>query len=370
MRFRITLLLMVSAIGLTLGIGAAAQQTPGFPSQLDDREFWRLVSDLSEPDGSFQDENYLSNETGYQRAIPRLKDAFKPGGIYVGVGPEQNFTYIAALQPRMAFVIDVRRQNMMEHLMYKALFELSSDRSDFVSRLFSRARPAGLTTRSTAEEIFQAFGSVPGDKRMLDVNLAAVLQVLTERHGFPLTMEDRASVGKVYNAFYEGGPELQYAFRGDTENHLTYAQMMTRTDADRKNWSYLAAEDNFQRVQQMQAKNLIVPVVGDFAGPKAVRAVGQYVREHGGTVDVFYVSNVEPYLFGAGTWKAFYENVKTLSVSESSVFVRTFFGATSRECRGTPFQSLTSLLSSIPDFLKDYSKGDIRTQCDLIPRSK
>ena len=70
--------------------------------------------------------------------------------MYLGVGPEQNFTYIVALQPKMAFIFDIRRGNMIEHLMYKALFEISTDRADFLSKLFSRPRPAGLDTRVDA----------------------------------------------------------------------------------------------------------------------------------------------------------------------------------------------------------------------------
>ena len=71
--------------------------------------------------------------------------------MYLGVGPEQNFTYITAVRPRMAFILDIRRGNLQEHLLYKALFELSADRAEFLSRLFSRPRAAGLTTDSTPE---------------------------------------------------------------------------------------------------------------------------------------------------------------------------------------------------------------------------
>ena len=84
----------------------------------------------------------------------------------MGVGPEQNFTYIAALKPAMAFIVDVRRGNLQMHLMYKALFEMSADRPDFVSRLFSRKRPAGLTAASNVRDIFQAYavGARPDDE--------------------------------------------------------------------------------------------------------------------------------------------------------------------------------------------------------------
>ena len=120
------------------------------PSRLSDQEFWKVVTDFSEPNGYFRSDNLLSNEIWLQYVIPELLSVTKPGQVYMGVGPEQNFTYIAALKPTLAFIVDVRRGNLDLHLMYKALFELSSDRVDFVSRLFARKRPEGLTARSAS----------------------------------------------------------------------------------------------------------------------------------------------------------------------------------------------------------------------------
>ena len=77
------------------------------------------------------------------------------------MGPDQNFTYIVALKPKIAFIFDIRRQNMLTHLMYKALIEQSTDRADFISRLFSRPRPAGLDTATTPEAMFAAFAWSP-----------------------------------------------------------------------------------------------------------------------------------------------------------------------------------------------------------------
>src|SRR5215467_8846062 len=114
------------------------------PSQYTDTEFWRIITDFSEPNGPFPYENFVSNEVSYQDILPDLTKIVKPGGAYLGVAPEQNFTYIAAIRPKVAFILDIRRQNMLELLMYKALFEMSADRVEFVSRLFSRPKPMGL----------------------------------------------------------------------------------------------------------------------------------------------------------------------------------------------------------------------------------
>ena len=118
------------------------------PAQLTDQEFWRLVDDFSEPNGYFRSDNLLSNENAYQHVIPTLQANLPTGGVYLGVGPEQNFTYLVALRPRIAFIVDIRRGNMNLHLLYKAFIELSSDRADFLSRLFARPRPANLTDKT------------------------------------------------------------------------------------------------------------------------------------------------------------------------------------------------------------------------------
>src|SRR5215510_8315581 len=108
----------------------------------------------------------MSNEDSALFVIPSLKETTKRGGVYVGVGSEQNFTYIAAIQPRLAFIVDIRRDNVFEHLMYKALFEMSDNRADFVSRLFSRKRPAGLNNTSDVKALFEAYRPIEADSSL------------------------------------------------------------------------------------------------------------------------------------------------------------------------------------------------------------
>src|SRR5262245_9107094 len=150
MKSTIVALLLAFILG---GIVTAAGPVPG---QLTDEEFWRLSSASSEPDGYFRSDNLLSNETNFQYVIPGLLEVAKPGRVYMGVGPEQNFTYIAALKPSMAFIVDIRHGNLDLHLMYKALFELSANRAEFVSKLFSRKQPANMNNESTANQLFSA----------------------------------------------------------------------------------------------------------------------------------------------------------------------------------------------------------------------
>src|SRR5205814_1616836 len=122
------------------------------PSSLTDQQFWKLINDFSEPGGNFIFEMYMSNEETLQEILPDLLGRVQPGGVYIGVAPEQNFTYIAALHPKMAFVIDIRRENMIELLMYKTLFEISENRAEFLSKLFSRPLRSTPAPQATVEQ--------------------------------------------------------------------------------------------------------------------------------------------------------------------------------------------------------------------------
>src|SRR5262245_12801611 len=160
---------------LLLDVRTAAE---ALPTQLTDQQFWKLSSDFSEPDGTFRSDNLLSNEQWLQYVIPDLVKSAKPGRVYVGVGPEQNFTYMTALKPSMAFIVDIRRGNLDLQLMYKALFELSADRAEFVSRLFSRRQPDGLDEQSTAAHIFKAFSHLERSQPLYDETLGSIRRQL------------------------------------------------------------------------------------------------------------------------------------------------------------------------------------------------
>ena len=172
-------------------------------SRLTDPEFWKLASGFSEADGTFHSENLVSNEAAFQSILPQLEAAAVSGRAYVGVGSEQNFSYIATVRPSLAFIVDVRRGNFDLHLLYKALFELSADRADFVSRLFSRKRPADLAPSPSASAIFAAYEKAAPSPELYERNLAAVWAHLTTKHGLALSPDDKRGLAFVYDAWFK-----------------------------------------------------------------------------------------------------------------------------------------------------------------------
>jgi hypothetical protein len=319
----IAALAVLGGLGRPAPVRAAADT---LPERLSGQEFWTLSQTLSEPNGFFRSDNLVSNEIWFQWVIPELLTRSREGSVYLGVGPEQNFTYIAALKPKMVFITDVRRGNLHMHLMYKALFELSADRAEFVSRLFTKRRPQGLTAKSTATEVINAFWDVPTSaESVYKENLKAIEDHLTKTRGLPLGKDDLDGIEYCYWSFYWYGPRINYSSSSNSNgrgNFVTWGDLMIAADAAGLSRSFLASEDTFNVLKDLHQRNLIVPVVGNFAGPKALRAVGRYVREHGATIAAMYLSNVEQYLVQDGIWNAFCGNVASMPLDDKSTFIR------------------------------------------------
>src|SRR5262245_34846297 len=185
---RSTPALLLLLLCCVLLAGPACVRNSGLSAALNDKQFWALIEAVSEPPGSFNvTENFVSNERRFAENIRQLQST---GGVYVGVGPEQNFSYIAGLRPRMAFIVDIRRENLNLHLLYKAVFELSSDRADFISRLFSRPCPPGLESSATIEEIFTRYDAVAPSPEHYERTRTLVHDRLLKTRGLPLSPAD------------------------------------------------------------------------------------------------------------------------------------------------------------------------------------
>jgi hypothetical protein len=291
----------------------------GLPSSLSADELWRLSTALSEPPGAFtHSDNLVSNEAYFVHTIRLLQST---GGAYIGVGPEQNFSYIARLRPEMAFIIDIRQENRSLHLLYKALFELSADRADFLSRLFSRKRPDDLRRTARVEDLFTAYAAVAPDRGLHDANARSIRERLLEIRGLPLSSDDLAWIDYAFEAFYSDGPDIHYGrSRPKDTPGPSYRALMTATDMRGLSRSFLSSEEGFAFVKDLHSRNMIVPVVGDFAGPAAIRRTADYLRQHGAVVNAFYGSNVEVYL-NRDRMRAFCGNLAMLPHDARSWFI-------------------------------------------------
>ena len=338
-----------------------------------DSSFAGVIARLSESGGYFDSDNIISNEASYLQIASQLTKVGVHGGVYIGVGPDQNFSYIALIRPRVAFMLDVRRDNMMEHLLFKSLFVSSRNRLEYLLRLFGKAVPPDIeswTGRSTSE-ILAAFA----DARLDSQTVAAARRLSNERiarFGVPLTAHDREMIDRYRSAFVSEGLDTRYSSigRNNRGDYPSFGRLMMETDRAGRQISYLADENAFQFVRTMQLNDRIIPVVGNVAGDKALKAIGQYAAERGLNVSAFYLSNVEQYLMGRdGGFDEYARNVKTLPHDSTSVIIRSFFGrfgATHPLYVAGRGSVSTSMIEPMNSFLRAFAAGELTNYSALV----
>jgi hypothetical protein len=356
----------VLALALAVHAAAPGRTAAGdLPARLGDAAFWGLVEQFSEPDGYFDSDNLVSNEDAFQAVVPELASTVPPGRIYLGVGPDQNFTYILAVRPKLAFVTDVRRGNLHLHLLYKALFEMSADRSEFLSRLFGRRRPAGAGPATPIAALLAAYrDAAPDASLQAETTRRIARQLGPER--FALRRDDLPAIAAIHSEFVRAGPDLRFVSSRGGSWYPTYMDLQLATDRAGVHRGYLASEAQYARLRELQRANAIVPVVGNFGGPKALREIGRYLRQHDEVVGTFYASNVERYLFRDGLWDDFAANLASLPVDGSSTLIRSCFDS----CSAPTDSRAVTLLDSMATLTSDAAAGRVRTYWDVLARSR
>ncbi len=333
--------------------------------------FAALSEQLSEPNGDFDTDNLISNESSYLHVMPALEQGGVTGGAYIGVGPDQNFSYIARIRPASAFIIDIRRDNLLLHLLFKAIFSASRNRLEFLSILTGRQAPDRLDTWRDAS-IEKIVMSVDQAKPLAAPALAANAERLHDamrRTGITLSDRDLTTIDRFHGQFIRAGLGLQFQSTGRParEYYPTYRDLLLETDRRGRQLCYLASEDDFQFVKSLEARDLIVPVVGNIAGPKALAAIGQEISRRGEKVSAFYDSNIENYLFRDGSFPRFVENVKKLPHTGKSVIIRSLFGGYQLP-ESVPGYYSTSAVQTIDQFLANCGSARCRGYFDLLKR--
>lgn len=360
-------------------LAQSAAQPARQPESLSAAEFSRLSREMSEEGGFFRSDNFTSNETAYLTVVDKLRQLGAVGGAYVGVGPEQNFTYIAKIRPRIAFIVDIRRQAILQHLMYKAVFHLAPDRAQFLALLLSRPLPKekGPTPKSDLTETLDYFSQALADEKAYAANLAAIRRTIQDDFQYPLSEIDQKGLEYVYSTFRDDG--LQISYRSGSNNpgggfgggggfrggFPVLKDLIAQTDLNDKLGNFLASNEDYEFVRGLHRKNLIIPVVGNFGGTKALAAVGDYLRKNGLTVTAFYTSNVEQYLFDNDVFTAFAANVRKLPLGDKSLFIRSASGRYPHPAR-LPGHRAATLLQLMNVFLKDFDEGLYRNHVDLV----
>jgi hypothetical protein len=359
---------------------APAKQSTSQPESLTAAEFSRLSREMSEEGGFFRSDNFTSNETAYLTVVNKLKQLGASGGAYLGVGPEQNFTYIAKIRPKIVFIMDIRRQAVLQHLMYKAVFHHAPDRVQFLALLLSRPLPKekAVTTKSGLSDILGYFSQAPADEKAYTANLAKIRKTIQEDFQFPFSENDQKGLEYVYSTFRDDGLNISYRSGnnnpgggfgggggGSRGGFPVLKDLIAQTDLNGKTGNFLASDDDYEFVRGLHRKNMIIPVVGNFAGPKALGAIGEYLKKNGFTVTAYYLSNVEQYLFDGDLFTNWANNVRKLPLTDKSLFIRSASGRFQHPA-ALPGHRAATLLQQMTVFLKDFDAGLYKSHFDLV----
>ena len=338
----------------------------------DHKAFAALSNKLSEQGGYFDSDNLISNETSYLHVLGKLRELGVSGGVYVGVGPDQNFTYISKIRPRMAIIIDIRRDNLLQHLLFKALFERSRNRIEYLCNFFGKPFPKtkGWEQRPV-KEIVEYIDGAASDAKLFEKNLKNVKQDV-QKYGMALSQTDIDTIAKIYNAFYSAGLDIRYSsyHRPPRSIYPTYRDLLLERDLSGQAQNYFNSEDDYQFLKRLEEQDLIVPVVGDLSGPQALKAIGQYVTDMKERVSAFYVSNIEFYLQRQGTFDKFVENLKHLPIDNRSLMIRSYFNYYAPpHPQAEPNHFSTQLLQRIEDLIKQCASGECESYNDIVTKN-
>ncbi|MEQ1691233.1 MAG: hypothetical protein ABMA00_08115 [Gemmatimonas sp.] len=350
-------LLAVTALAVATPASAPGQSATivrGAPDSIAD--FAGLIRRLSDAGGFFNTDNLISNEQGYQQVLGAIDRLGVRGGAYIGVGPDQNFTYIARTRPRIAFIADIRRDNLLQHLMFKALFARSRNRAEFLALWTGRPVPStiGQMGERSVQALLQWIDSTPVGATSAQ-RARAIVREEVQRSGVQLSPQDLATIGRFHDAFINEGLELRFTTTGRAPQpyYPSLRQLILEHDASGRMRGFLVDEEDFQFLKSMQRRNLIVPITGDLAGAQTLPGIGRYLAEIGSRVSVLYVSNVEDYLLQDGRFSAYAQWVRALPRTESAVMIRSYFGSGYGHPESTPEYYATQLLQSMRTFVTD-----------------
>jgi hypothetical protein len=349
------------AVSLAAAIGLSARG-PRAP-------FAELVARLSEVPGFFDSDNLISNEKSYLQVVPELREAGLKGGAYVGVGPDQNFSYIAQTKPAIAFIVDIRRDNLLLHLLFKALFQLSTTRAGYLSQLLGRPVPDDTDgwRRADIERLVAHVEGAPLPPPALAALRARVDSAIAA-FGVPLSDGDVATIGRFHQTFIERGVSLRFESMGRPARpyYPTLRELLLETDGAGRRCSFLATEADFQFVRSLQQRDLVIPVIGDLGGPAALIRVGSLMRERGVRLSAFYTSNVEFYLSRGDGFERFIANLARLPRSDKSLVIRSIFPGGYGRVAAAPGYYSASVVQRVEDLLQGVASGRFRSYGDLV----
>jgi hypothetical protein len=322
--------------------------------------FAALIDQISGRETGPAADNLVSNEDSYPRVAGELAARAPAGSVYLGVGPDQNFSLIAACRPTWAFIVDRRRGNALLHLLHKALFTLADDRFGYLSRLTARAGRA-VGAGANAAELVAAFSGMEMDRGLLGRatgEVAGVLRGLDVLRG-PDEFEALARIQARL-----AGPGMSARFLA-LPMYPTLGKLIQTADRMGRPGHFLATEAGYATVRDLQRADLCVPLVGDYSAADVLPRLAAWLRARDLKIGVYYISDVEFFLLRGGQFRAYAANLSRLPWAPGALVVRTSTREIEHPER-VAGDSSTTISRPVSAFLVEAHAGRIAVVDDLF----
>lgn len=299
----------VLALVALLASSVAAAREPALAA------FAQLPADPVPP-ALVRDSHYwISNEDHLALFHDEVKDK---GGLYVGVGSDQNYLLGAWARAELLVLMDFDQSIVDLHRVYRVIFLAAETPGDFL-RLWRRESRAEV--RGLIEE------------------------------GYPDKKERMGALRALGTA------------RGAVERRLNrVVEQMAKASLP----CFVVDAAEYAHIRRLYQEDKVFMVRGDLTARRSMNAIGRAAAQAGKKVGVLYLSNAEQYFpYGA----QYRSNIRALPLDASSVVVRTSGQRGISHVKGTYYHYNTQSGSSFVAWLADAKTRDVRGMLRYAPES-
>lgn len=329
--------------------------------------FFELLKWLDEPPtGPSSADNLMTNEDSLASVMDQIRSESPPGTVFLGVGPDQNYTFIATARPIEAYLLDYRKKNQLLHLMHLALIAKSPNRIDYLENYWARRVKVGLISppnddhSKTTEKLLLLFRRSELDQQFLAQNIGDVMSELLNSQF--LDANEIEEVGRIQKRLAGPGPEARFLA---LKMYPTIASLISMKTRAGKPGHWLAGDDYYQEVRELCFQQKIYPVVGDWSGQLCLKKLAAHLNSTEKKVGLVYISDVEFFLLRGNRFSHYIENLARLPLHDEVRIVRT----STREIEHPERiqgSSSTSIVRPLKQFIERARAGRVRRWEDLF----
>ncbi len=348
--------LQFASLSLTLNLnlnGQSQAQT--------DNNFSNIIKQLDDPPtGPSSADNLMTNEDSIASIVDQISKEVPKGQVYLGVGPDQNYSLMAQVEPSYGFILDYRKKNQLLHLFQKALVEISADQQTYLENFWGRNFPELPLGLNDLENRLKTIAHQPVNESLLQSTKEKVRKTISKWN--LLNEQEFQEIATIQSRLAGPGPDARFLA---LKMYPTLGSLITMPSRSGQPSHWLGSEPSYACIRRLHVSSRILPIVGDWAATGSIRRLSGYLKSNQLQVGCIYMSDVEFFLLRGGLFQKYIEKLAELPLHPDSRIIRT----STREIRHPeriPGRSSTTIVRPLRRFLEIAKAGKIKVWDDLF----